>query len=296
MKRHGLLLLLLLAASCTKQPPERASVAPAPSSPAAVVVDASAPPLLPPPVDPFAAEAKFLLPIPARAQAPESPPSGWCGETAIQEGLLYLGVLAPQRLINKAGRPSHPDLYATDIPVALNEMAVRHTFYSGGRGYDAFAKWAKKTLDEGDPILAGVKILPTEHPEWGLDHFVTIVGYGDKGMLVNTTWGHREWVGDTTTKGLSLKGAFYGIRLQGQRGLPANARAARLSVVDEGDKFTKVRAHCSGLTPGQPYRLEIKSRLSSKSDDFVASAAQMEREHEVNPEAEGTTRFHCVPR
>jgi TRAP-type C4-dicarboxylate transport system substrate-binding protein len=37
-----------------------------------------------------------------------SPKSGWCGETAIQEGLLHLGMWAPQRLINKAGKGVEP--------------------------------------------------------------------------------------------------------------------------------------------------------------------------------------------
>lgn len=260
---------------------------PSPSAMAVQVVDAGS-------TDPLAAEAQRLLPIPARAQAPESPPAGWCGETAIQEGLLYLGILAPQRLINKAGRPTHPDLYATDIPVALNEMGVRYSFYAGGRGYAPFSKWARRTLDEGDPILAGVKILPTDHPDWGLDHFVTIVGYGDKGMLVNTTWGHRAWVADTTARGLSLKGAFYGIRLQGQQRLPPNAKEARLTVLRESERSVTVRASCKDLVVGRTYRLAQRSTLAQATEEFTARRDTFDRDFEIDVEATGTTRFHCA--
>ncbi len=53
-------------------------------------------------------------------------------------------------------------------------------------------------------MLAGVKVLPTQHPEWGLDHFVLVVGHGDQGLLVNTTWGDRRWVRDTDTPGADM--------------------------------------------------------------------------------------------
>src|SRR5262249_50666376 len=130
----------------------------------------------------IAVDATHVLPIPARNQAKGAPPSGWCGETAIQEGLLHLGVWAPQAFIHHAGKSAHPDLYSKDLPVALAELGVRYSFYAPKKaGYDAFASWARDAIDEGDPIIGGVKILPTEHPDWGLDHFVTIVGYGTKG-------------------------------------------------------------------------------------------------------------------
>ncbi len=192
-----------------------------------------------------AAEA---LPIPARSQAPESPPAGWCGETALQEALLHLGMWAPQRLINQAGKPAHPDLYSTDIPVALAALGVRHTFYSAQkRGFAPFTAWVGGALDEGDPVLAGVKVLPTQHPEWGLDHFVLVVGHGEKGLLVNTTWGDRRWVGDTETPGLSFKNAVYAIRLLGLS-LPTNAVPARILLLEETASVVKLRVTCTGAS------------------------------------------------
>lgn len=172
--------------------------------------------LLPPPAmaGKDDAGATVVLSIPARAQAPESPPSGWCGETAIQEGLLYFGIWAPQDAINRAGRPAHPDLYSTEIARALTALGMHFSAYRGSRGYEPFSRWVRESLDAGKPVLAGVKLLPTEHPEWGLDHFVLVVGYGPKGLLVNTTWGYRASIADGN-RGISLKGAFYGLRLEG---------------------------------------------------------------------------------
>lgn len=243
---------------------------------------------------PTAGEAPTALLIPPRAHAPEAPPAGWCGETAIQEALLALGVWAPQRLINKAGKPVHPDLYSTDIPVALSDLGVRHSFYAGGKGFDAFARWVGKAVDEGDPVLAGVKILPTEHPEWGLDHFVLVVGHREGGLLVNTTWGSRRWVGDTTTPGLSFKNAFYAIRLSGLT-LPPKAHPARLTVLDEDAAAVKVRVTCAGLATGASYRMERRAARSEEkplwSEELRAEAERVERD--LTLDANRPARFHC---
>jgi hypothetical protein len=243
-------------------------------------------------------EGALVLPIPAREQAAEAPPSGWCGETAIQEGLLYLGVWTPQRLINIAGHPLHPDLYSPEIPVALSELGVRYTFYSRARGYDSFAQWVRSALEEGDPVLAGVKILPTEHPEWGLDHFVLIVGHGKRGLLVNTTWGTREWVGDTHTKGLSLANAFYGIRLGGLEAKP-NVSPARITLLGESEAGMRLHVTCTHVKPGVAYRLERRERrsdiLPTWSEELRPGDAGAGISKDVNVPADRPARFHCVP-
>ena len=282
--------------ACGRRPPDSVALDPgttaapstaAPSTAASTVVSF---PL------PSAGEAPTALLIPPRAHAPEAPPAGWCGETAIQEGLLSLGVWAPQRLINKAGKPVHPDLYSTDIPVALSDLGVRHSFYSGGKGFDAFARWVAKAVDEGDPVLAGVKILPTEHPEWGLDHFVLVVGHREGELLVNTTWGSRRWVGATTTPGLSFKNAFYAIRLTGLT-LPPPARPARLIVLDEDASVVKVRVTCAGLKTDTAYRMERRTARSDEkpiwSEELTADGEHVEKE--LTLDASRPARFHCSP-
>lgn len=264
-----------------------------PPGTSALSVRTLAPP--PPPAPP--AEASLALVIPPRSHAPEAPPAGWCGETAIQEGLLSLGVWAPQRLINKAGKPVHPDLYSSDMPVALSELGVRHSFYAGGKGFDAFARWVGNAVDHGDPVVAGVKILPTQHPEWGLDHFVLVVGHGSEGLLVNTTWGSRLWVADTTTPGLSFKNAFYAIRLDGLM-LPPDAHRARLTVLEEDAAAVKVRVVCAGLTTGGLYRLERRSSRSEEKPSWAedVSAEREEIAKELTLDANRAARFHCVAR
>lgn len=213
------------------------------------------------------------LPIAARAQAPEAPPSGWCGETAIQEALLHVGVWAPQRAIHRAGKPAHPDLYSPDMPVALDAFGVQYTWFAGrGRGYVAFSEFAREAIDAGDPVLAGVKLLPTQHPEWGLDHFVLVVGYGRRGLLVNTTWGRREWIAKGVARGISLDTAAWAARIRGVT-VARGATPARLAAVAQRDSSLVLRATCD---PG----LVVEGTRSPALDLTVA---------------EGTiTRVHCV--
>jgi hypothetical protein len=244
----------------------------------------------------LADDATVVLPIADRDQAPESPPSGWCGETAIQEGLLHLGMWAPQKKIHDAGKASHPDLYSQDIPVALSALGVAYTVYAPAKpGYGPYSEWVRGVLDQGDSVIAGVKILPTEHPEWGLDHFVLAVGYGPKGLLVNTTWGKRAWVADTTTKGLSLAHAFYAIRLRAVAH-PKDAQPARLEVLEENPFEVKLRVRCEGLASGEQVRLEERS---GAFDEKVAAtelltAVSGRAESVWTIAAKSVFRFHCV--
>jgi hypothetical protein len=298
--------VLLFLTACSQRAPLAAESGgttepppPLSSSPAPVVAVSEAPtaaPTTPSPAHRLEDDALLVLPIPPRKHAPESPPPGWCGETALQEALLHLGVWAPQRVINRAGRPVHPDLYSTDIPVALGGLGVRYTFYSARKGgFVAYATWIKEALAAGDPIFAGVKLLPTKHPEWGLDHFVLVVGHGKQGLLVNTTWGHRAWADDQTTEGISFKNVAYGIRLRGIA-LPPDARPARISVLDENTSTVRLRVGCEGLTEGALYRIERRRSRSDKQPLWSETAVAVDGrvEQELTVEATASSRFHCV--
>ncbi len=188
--------------------------------------------------------AVVTLPIPDRAQHGDAPPSGWCGETAIQEALLHHGAWVPQRAIHDAGKSKHPDLYSQDVPVALAGLGVEFVTHvpkkKGG-----FAEFLRDALDAGDPVFAGVKILPTSHPEWGLDHFVLVVGHGPQGFLVNTTWSEQRWVTEATSKGITLAGGFYGLRIKGVS-RPAGRTPARATVIAETSKTVQLRLVCVG--------------------------------------------------
>lgn len=184
------------------------------------------------------------LPIPDRAQHVDAPPSGWCGETAIQEALLHHGAWVPQRAIHAAGKSKHPDLHSQDVPVALAALGVDFVTHVPKRKGD-FAGFLRGAIDAGDPVFAGVKILPTSHPEWGLDHFVLVVGHGPQGFLVNTTWSEQRWVTEATSKGITLAGGFYGLRIRGVT-RPAGRTPARATVIAETATTVQLRVACVG--------------------------------------------------
>lgn len=272
MPRAVLLVAVVVAAPCVAcrerphaidaRPPESHAAAPTSPPPAATASTARAAASAKGPADP-ADEARVALPIGARAHAGEAPPAGWCGETAIQEALLYYGVWAPQRAINRAGRPAHPDLYSNEMPAAMEALGLRLAWYAPrARGFDAFAEWARTAIDAGEPVLAGVKLLPTEHPEWGLDHFVLVVGYGERGLLVNTTWGHRQWIAKGATKGISLDSTGWAARVRGVT-LPTGMVPARLVPVGESAAEITLRATC-------PAGFHVENRSSEVADLSVA--------------------------
>ena len=237
------------------------------------------------------------LSIPDRAQDALSPKSGWCGETAIQEGLLHLGMWAPQRAIHAAGNSKHPDLYADELPVALANLGVRYAFYSARKdSFAAYESWIAEALAHDQPVVAGVKLLPTEHPDWGLDHFVLVVGQGKKGLLVNTTWGRSEWAKDTTTPGISFKDVYYGIRLLGLT-LPKGAVPARLVVLDETANLVTVRLVCAGFKPGETVRIERRRHAWDPKLEWstTVTATSSTVEQELTLEAAVPARFDCAP-
>lgn len=234
--------------------------------------------------------ALAVLPVAPRAQAKESPAEGFCGETAIQEGLLLLGVYASQSHVNRLGRPTHPDLYSHELPVALRALGVRFTVFPGG-GYRAFVAFSRAALARGKPVVAGVKILPTAHPEWGLDHFVLVVGEsgdGDGGLLVDTTWGTRETTSDKRTRGISLVNASYGLRLD-TIDLPAGHTLAHLAITQETEREITLRASCS-----EPARLEQRRALG---EGAPAASVDVGRDPvTVRVPRDGATYFRCVAR
>ncbi len=166
-----------------------------------------------------------LLGIAPRIHALGRPPEGWCGEVAIQEALLYYGAYYPQERINEAGAPVHPDLYSNDIPRALTALGVEYRQWPGGRSdLGNFIGWVRKQIAAGRPVLTGVKIYPTSHEEWGLDHFVLAVGAKGDALVFNTTWGFRYTLGESqlrsTREGFSFANkyrSYYGISIEGPR-------------------------------------------------------------------------------
>ena len=229
-------------------------------------------------------EAKGLvkLNIPDLGQAAESPPSGWCGEASIQQALLFLGAWFPQKEINRAGKPAHRDLYASEIPGALTNLHVRFRFSPRDRDLDAFIRWIKAEIDLGHPVLTGMKIYPTAHPEWTLDHFTLAVGHEKDALVVNTTWKDQRTIATahlrSTNASLAFEnasGRYWGASILGPdaggRGLPA-----RLFVEREDGRSVEVVVKCEGLEPGAEYQVLRASSFGAEGErlaTFTATAA-----------------------
>jgi len=235
-------------------------------------------------------ERAATLNIPPRNHAPERPPEGWCGETAIQEAMLFHGAYYPQRQINAAGHPRHPDLYSGDVPVALTNLGMEiDTLRDGDRrpDLDAFLARLRKQLDAGVPVLCGVKINPTRHPEWSLDHFVLAVGHTRDSITFNTTWGHRvtrtdKQLRSTREKGFGFENryrSYYGIAVSGPARRATDSVSVRLFVEKETDDRMEVILKCEGLKPGTRYAIY---RLSP-GDEKSASPARASTSRDEKP-------------
>ena len=204
----------------------------------------------------------ILLNIAPRDDAPEHPPEGWCGEVAIQEALLYHGAYFPQKAINAAGEPEHPDLYSAEIPDALKNLHAEFRKWIADRPReepDQFLAWIRRQIAGGWPVLVGVKINPTEHEDWSLDHFSLVVGTTDNALLVNTTWGYRQTDTDrqlgSTQEGFSFKNQhnrYYGICIKGIK-REAGSLPVRLFVLSEGQDTVNVLVTCEDLIRGRQY-------------------------------------------
>ncbi len=74
------------------------------------------------------------------------------------------------------------------------------------------------------------------------------VGYGPRGLLLNTTWDEQQWVADGAKKGISLERAFYALRIRGVAAPKAHASTpARATVASEGDVLVQLVVSCPAM-------------------------------------------------
>ncbi|MBT8493411.1 MAG: C39 family peptidase, partial [Deltaproteobacteria bacterium] len=203
-----------------------------------------------------------VLDIPSRNQAPESPRAGWCGETAIQEALLYYGAYVPQREINRIGDSQHPDLYWSEMPRAMRRLGLRFQPSPRRASLSGFLEWSREHLRQRRPVLAGIKIYPTATPRWALDHMVLVVGFSRSGFAINTTWGRREQrsLAKLTAKsnGLSFYnryGSYHAFAVEGLRRRSRRAQPTRLELIREGRRSIDGVVEAWNLRPGVRYQL-----------------------------------------
>ena len=219
--------------------------------------------------------------IPDRKHHASAPTAGWCGETALQEALLFCGAYFPQKTINRAGEPEHPDLYAHDIPVAVKGLGAGFQWAEHCSDLPKFLDWVRARIKAGLPVFAGVKINPTQHPEWGLDHFVLVVGFDEKSLTFNTTWGRRitrtvEQLASTKAKGYAFANAFgsyYAMALTGPAKREKGEVPVRLFVTKETDKTMDVIVRCGPLQPGADYVVAKSPAFNKPAPPFAAFKA-----------------------
>jgi hypothetical protein len=208
------------------------------------------------------ASSEIRLNIPDVGQERRRPNEGWCGESSIQMALAYYGGYASQKAINRAGKPAHPDIYEEDVPVAMKALGMEYRAWQGD-GLQAFVKWVRDELAAGHPVLLGVKIYPTGHADWAVDHFVLASGCTKTDLTLNTTWGRQEKRSiarlSSKEKGMSFINGIntlFGYSISGLRlsPSPANLKPTRLQIRRIGDKQVELRVSAEKLERGKRYQ------------------------------------------
>jgi len=247
------------------------------------------PPMFVPPTD------SLLLDIPDRPWATGAPKEGWCGEASVQMAALHFGAYVPQARINELGRPKTPDLWEQDVPTALAAMGLGFTRYGDRAEVPLFLGWIVGELRQRHPVLVGLKIYPTVHPEWDVDHMVLVVGFSPNALVINTNQGEQQISYAYKKLGEKSEYSFvvpnnrlHGFAITGFGGIPVSAQ-----VTEEGESTRALEVQISGLEPGQRYRL-LRDDLSGnqKPTEFVAVSREQVR-REVTP-VDKAAVFSCT--
>jgi len=162
--------------------------------------------------------------IPVKPRDGEKP--DYCAETCIQEAMIYFGKSISQVEINRAGGGDKVQgLWSDGIETALRTLGVKHEKWRlNNPKYFDYIETIKQKIDQGFPVLVGVKINPTKHPNWFCDHFILLVGYTDDSFIFNspTQRKERSFVqfrdGDRDGSGWTLTNPFdhfFGVAIKG---------------------------------------------------------------------------------
>ena len=115
---------------------------------------------------------------------------GSCGENCLWTILNALDKTKTQLEINIAGTESGVGLHSSELMNVLEVYDVGYSLFSQSvastdssytmqRYKDFIYNEVVKTVQKGHPILIGIKVLPSDFPQWSLDHFVLLVGYNE---------------------------------------------------------------------------------------------------------------------
>lgn len=263
---------------------------------------------------PAAAPADVDLGIPDTGQEAGKPAGGWCGEAAIQMACLHYGAYIPQRIINRAGNPKHPDLYAEELGRALDGVGFSYELWQPKEGDEApvagFMRWIRTNLAAGRPVVVGAKINPTLHPEWVCDHFMLAVGAKANSLIFNTTWQRQEELTHeqlaATNKGLGFENRYRrycGLVVTGRKSGRANERPVSIRLDSAADNgAVKCTVTVKDLENGKQYVLVREDGLAARPEaappgadreTFTASSATRELTRTIP--ADKPSVFYCVP-
>lgn len=208
------------------------------------------------------------LPIVDRKPSSDAPKGGWSGEACIQMVLMYHGVYASQKQINAAtgNAQQGKGLVYTEMYGAMRRFGLATVDYKKGHtSAPEFYQWARKHLDQGRPIIAGVKIYPDKNKAGKVDQFVVIVGYDKKGLFLNTNVYDQGTIYRTvkelgsTKKGISLMNYARTVWAHAIKDPSSWKKTGRqpvhLAIHGEQGNTLRATLTCLDLTPGKRYIL-----------------------------------------
>ena len=201
------------------------------------------------------------LPIDDRQWDAEAPAEGWCGETSIQLAAGWYGAYAAQAKVNALGHPKTPDLWEYDVPVALEAMHLRFT--RGPQTLVPALRWIVEELRREHPVVLGLKLVPTEHPEWAVDHLVLAVGFSPDGLLIDTnaeegqitvSWaGLQRAEGDREYTLVNHTGEVFAFAVDGFEAQPT--LPVRVRIVSQDTTSAVLDVSLTGMRAGATYEL-----------------------------------------
>ncbi len=240
------------------------------------------------------------LPIADRAWAPGAPPEGWCGEASVQMVALHFGVFVPQAVAHALGRPAHVDLWEDDLPTALRALGLEFETFEG-RGEAALLTFTVGHLRRGHPVILGVKLVPSPHPQQAVDHLMPAVGFGPGGLVVDTNFPQGQqavpWAALRARDGLSLsspQGRQFAWAVTGPGGV-AGTRPVSVQVAPEQGQPLDVEVRVEGLEAGRAYRLLQRNLDGGLHEATFVADAGVHLTRVTVPATEAAV-FSCEPR
>lgn len=212
---------------------------------------------------------------------------GWCGEASIQMIALYYGYYHSQKTINQLGEPQHLDLYSNEIEKVMKKLGFQYSSYVNQfpGSVDHYVGWVKDNLAQKAPVFSGIKRNPSGNPNWSVDHFIVVVGYGQGDIEYNS---NNESYGRVKLDEALFKrsgvpytlrnpvNSYFGFSVKGvdiPKASSPNSQPVRLFVLGETADKVDIGIRVEGLIEGENYTINRKMLdINSNKYDVDPSA------------------------